>query len=126
MSQDNILKSKKDTFSKTESNPKVLEIGPLEDIFPCSRSKILDFLCVFDEYDYSISDISRHSGISFKTALNEVRVLDSEGIIKQTRISGKSIMYKLNLESKQVQLINKLAIERAVRRVKESKKRQYQ
>ena len=124
MSGKSILENKNNLLLKTEPNPnsKVLEIGPLEHIFPCSRSKILDFLCVFDEYDYSISDISRHSGISFKTALNEVRILDSEGIIKQTRISGKSIMYKLNLESKQVQSISRLATDIAIRCIKENKK----
>ncbi len=105
-----------------ESDGKVLELGPLEDTFPCSRSKILDFLIVFDDYDYSISDIARYSGMSFKTALNEIRTLESESFITRTRRSGKAIMYKLNLDSKQVQLISQLAKETAVRRIKNQSK----
>ncbi len=114
-----------ETVSKTivKSDGKVLELGPLEDTFTCSRSKILDFLIVFDDYDYSISDIARYSGISFKTALNETRTLESESLITRTRRSGKAIMYRLNLDSKQVQLISQLAKEIAVRRIKESQKK---
>jgi hypothetical protein len=109
------------TVSKViqNSGEKVLEVGPLEDKFPCSRSKILDFLIVFDDYDYSMSDIARHSGISFKTALNEIRELESESIITKTRTSGKAIMYKLNLDSKQVKLISQLAKDIAIERIKE-------
>ncbi len=114
-----------ETVSETvpEIDGKVLEFGPLEDAFPCSRSKILDFLIVFDDYDYSISDIARYSGISFKTALNEIRTFESESLITRTRRSGRAIMYKLNLDSKQVRLISQLAKEIAVRRIKESKKK---
>ena len=109
-----------DLLFKTTNPDKVLELGSLESIFPCSRSKILDFLCVFDKYDYSISDIARYSGISFKTALNEVRILDSEGIIIHTRTAGKAIMYKLNPDSKTAKSINKLALDIAVKHVKEN------
>ncbi|MCY4490473.1 MAG: winged helix-turn-helix domain-containing protein [Thaumarchaeota archaeon] len=110
--------SKNSTKFDTES--KVLEIGPLEDKFPCSRSKILDFLIVFDDYDYSISEIARHSGLSFKTALNEIRALVDDSFIVKTRTSGKSIMYKLNPDSDSVQLISKLAMNIAINRIKDS------
>ncbi len=109
------------TTSKTHDG-KVLEIGPLEDKFPCSRSKILDFLIVFDDYDYSISDIARYSGISFKTALNETRQLEEDKFITRTRTSGKSIMYKLNPDSANIRLISKLAKSIAISRVKSQKK----
>ena len=110
----------KNSTKESNSKDKVLEIGPLEDKFPCSRSKILDFLIVFDDYDYSISDIARHSGLSFKTALNEIRALEDDSFIVRTRTSGKSIMYKLNLDSDSVQLISKLAMNIAINRIKES------
>ena len=60
---------------------KVLEKGPLEYTLPCSESKILDFLIVFKEYDYSISDISKNSGVGFKTTLGIIRKLESQGMI---------------------------------------------
>ena len=97
---------------------KVLELGPLEYAFPCSKSKILDFLCVFKYYDYSVSDIARNSGVSFKTALGEIRMLAKDGIVVRTRISGRSHMYKLNLDSAQAKAINKLAVEIAINKQK--------
>lgn len=104
-------------FKKTQS--KVLEKGPLESVFPCSTSKILDFLATFKDWDYSISDIAKHSGLSFKTALHEIKNLEYEGVINQTRTVGKATMYKLNLDSKQGQYIEKLILERAKKRVRE-------
>lgn len=112
--------SNPDKISKT-SDSKVLEIGPLEDIFPGSESKILDFLVAFQEYDYSISDIAENSGVGFKTTLGRVKHLEEQGVLVNTRNVGRALMYKLNLESKQAQSINKLAMDVAVRRVKSNK-----
>lgn len=109
------LDSKK---SKTET--KVLEKGPLESVFPCSTSKILDFLATFKDWDYSISDIAQNSGVSFKTALGEVKNLNQQDVLKHTRTVGKAIMYRLNLDSKQVQYIDKLILEIAKKRAKEA------
>lgn len=123
ISKSNILKKTTGNFSKkVDLDRKVLEIGPLEDKFSCSKSKILDFLIVFDDYDYSISDIARFSGLSFKTTLNEIKILKSDEFIIKTRISGKSIMYKLNLNLKSVQLITQLAKDIAINRIKKSQK----
>lgn len=100
---------------------KALEGGPLENLFPCSTSKILDFLCVFKEYDYSMSDIAKHSGITFKTALNEIRKLERQGVIINDRTVGKAKMYKLNPDSVQAQSINKLAMDLAFKRLQKVK-----
>jgi len=100
------------------SKTKVLEKGPLESVFPGSTAKILDFLSTFKEWDYSISDISRNSGLSFKTTLNEIRNLKDQDVILKTRDSGKSTMYKLNLDSKQGHYIDKLIFEIAKKRAR--------
>ncbi len=97
---------------------KALEEGPLEHLFPCSTSKILDFLCVFKKYDYSISDIAKNAGITFKTALNEIRKLESQGVLVNSRDVGKAKMYHLNPDSAQAQSINKLALDLAFKRLK--------
>jgi len=109
-------------FKKSKTKTKVLEKGPLESVFPCSTSKVLDFLATFKDWDYSISDIAKNSGLSFKTALGEIKNLEQQGVIVQTRIVGKAIMYKLNLESIQVQYIDKLILEIAKKRAKEAMK----
>ncbi len=105
-------------FKKSES--KVLEKGPLESVFPGSTSKIMDFLATFKDWDYSISDIAKHSGLSFKTAQGEIKNLEQQGVLARTRIVGKAIMFKLNLESKQAQHIDKLIFEIAKKRAREA------
>ncbi|MCE2505803.1 MAG: hypothetical protein J4F36_04920 [Nitrosopumilaceae archaeon] len=109
----------KSTISKNSSG-KVLEIGPLESMFPCSESKILDFLVTFQEFDYSISDIADNSGIGFKTTLGVIKHLEKQKVIVNTRNVGRALMYKLNLDSKQAQSISRLATDTAVKRIKES------
>ena len=108
------------TTQKTKS--KVLEIGPLENVFPCSESKVLDFLVAFQDYDYSISDIAEHSGIGFKTTLGVVKHLEDQNVIVNTRNVGRALMFKLNLDSKQAKSISTLALHIATRRVKENQK----
>jgi len=98
---------------------KALEMGPLESMFPVASSKILDFLSTFKEWDYSVSDIAKYSGISFKTALVEIKKLEKQGVVVQTRTVGKATMYKLNLKSRQGYHIDKLIFEIASRRIKE-------
>lgn len=100
----------------TEYRQKALQEGPLEHVFPGSTSKILDFLCVFDEWDYSITDIAKNSGISFKTAFDEIKRLEAQEVVINSRAVGKAKMYKLNLESPQSKSIHKLALDIAAKR----------
>ena len=103
--------------ANTKESDKVFELGPLEYAFPCPKSKILDFLCVFQDYGYSASEIARNSGVPLKTALDEIRMLVKDGIVAQ-RGSDKSHMYKLDLNSAQAEAINKLALEIAISKIK--------
>ena len=106
---------KKKTFGNKASQK-----GPLESVFPGSTSKILDFLATFKDWDYSVSDIAKNSGISFKTALNEIKNLEQQGVLLRTRTVGKAIMYKLNLDSRQGFYIDKLIFELATKRALKS------
>ena len=102
---------------------KVLELGPLEEVFSGSESKILDFLVVFQEYDYSISDIATNSGIGFKTTLGIIKHLEEQQIIVNTRNVGRALMYRLNPDSKKAKKISSLALHIATSRLKENKKK---
>jgi len=119
---DNVLDFKKQESKSTveeglvSKNLQVLEKGPLESMFPGSESKILDFLIAFQEYDYSISDISKNSGVGFKTTLGVIRKLESQGVILKERNVGRAQMYKLYLESEQAKSISKLALDIATER----------
>lgn len=106
--------------SPEDTSDKALECGPLEYAFPCSRSKVLDFLLTFREFDYSISDIAKNSGLSFKTGLNEVRKLEEQDLIINSRNVGKAKMYKLNLESESIHSISKLVMGITTKRIEES------
>lgn len=100
-----------------EVREKAIELGPLEYVFPGSTSKILDFLCVFKEYDYSITDIAKNSGLSFKTTFDEIKRLEKQEIVIISRTVGKSKMYKLNFDSAQAESIEKLAFDIAKKRI---------
>ena len=103
-------------IADSKSREKALELGPLESIFPCSTSKILDFMITFSDWDYSITDIGKNSGLSFKTGFDEVKKLELQGILIKTRVVGKAILYKLDTDSEHVQDIVKLALDIAKNR----------
>lgn len=117
MGWDNIVMKNASLKIDSETREKALELGPLEYLFPGSTSKILDFLCVFKEYDYSITDIGKNSGLSFKTAFDEIKRLEKQQVVVNSRMSGKSRMYKLNLDSPQAKSIEKLAFDIAKKRI---------
>ena len=74
---------------------------PFERLFHSSSARIVDFFLIFKEFDYSEADIARKTHLSQKTVSKELDNLVEEGILRITRRSGKSNMYKLD-ESKKV------------------------
>ena len=58
--------------------------------------KVLDFLVVNEDFDYSMTDIANLSGVGYSTLKLFWRKLEESNIIKQTRIVGKAKMYRLN------------------------------
>lgn len=58
--------------------------------------KVLDFLIINEDFDYSMTDIANLSGIGYSTLKLIWPKLEKSNIIKQTRIIGKAKMYKLN------------------------------
>lgn len=61
--------------------------------------KILDFLVVNEEFDYSMKDIAKLSGVGYATLKLMWSKLEKNRIIKQTRIVGKAKMYELNTDN---------------------------
>lgn len=105
---------------RTKLSTKAMPDGPLESMFAVASSKILDFLSTHKRWDYSVSDIAKYSGVSFKTALDQVKKLKRQNIIVQTRTVGNAIMYQFDMDSKQAYYIDKLINEIATRRIKET------
>ncbi len=59
--------------------------------------RVLDFLVVNEDFDYSMTDIASLSGIGYSTLKLFWPKLEKEGIFVNTRIIGKAKMYRLNL-----------------------------
>lgn len=94
--------------------PKAIESGPLERLFNgTAPAKILDFLTVFHDYDYSKMDIAKNSGVSFRHTLREIEKLERLNLIKQTRTVGHAQMYKLNTDNPATTHLSKLALQLA-------------
>jgi hypothetical protein len=119
MSLTNLKKSRiKLPYKGTKSKVNVKEVGPLASVFPCSESRILDHMVTMKEFDYSISDISKISGVGFKTTLNIVHKLEDQEVLKRVRKIGNAILYRLNPDSTQAKSISKLAFEIAKKRIR--------
>jgi hypothetical protein len=111
-----------ETTTQTE---KAIESGPLERLFNgTAPAKILDFLTVFRDYDYSKMDIAKNSGVSFRHALREIEKLEKLNLIKQTRTVGHAQMYKLNTENPATRLLSKFALQIASTEVDQELSRQ--
>ena len=59
-------------------------------------NKVLDFLTVFDKFDYSIADIAEHAHVGYSTLKILIKGLEKRKVVTETRISGRNKMYKLN------------------------------
>ena len=59
--------------------------------------KVLDFLVVNEDFDYSMTDIARLSGVGYSTLKLFWGKLEKEGIVVNVRTVGKAKMYKLDL-----------------------------
>ncbi len=91
---------------------KALETGPLERLFNgTSSARILDFLIVFRDFDYSKREIAENSGVSFRHALREIDKLERLQLITQTRSVGHAKMYKLSTENPIASLLQKFTLD---------------
>jgi hypothetical protein len=66
------------------------------------KSKVLDFLIVSQDFDYSLKDIAKFSRISYPCMKQLKNDLVKNKWIVQTRAVGKAKMFKLNLKSEKV------------------------
>ena len=66
------------------------------------KNKVLDFLIVSSDFDYSLKDIAKYAGISYPCMKQLKKELVKNKWIVQTRKVGRAKMFKLNLKSKKV------------------------
>jgi hypothetical protein len=72
---------------------------PLESVFRNSIARILDFLILNQNFDYSPAEISRITGIPLRTVQRAIPHLIQKGIAKESRPVGNTTMYMLNPNS---------------------------
>ena len=65
-------------------------------------NKMLDFLIIHQEFDYSLKDIAEHSGVGYSTLKKMKKKLIQNGWIIYTRNVGIAKMYKLNRNNSMV------------------------
>ena len=75
--------------------------------YPLTR--ILNFLLIHREFDYSLTDIAENSNVAWSTLNLLWPNLEKNKIVLHTRNVGKAKMYKLNSANKIVQSLIKFA-----------------
>lgn len=60
-----------------------------------SMFKVLDFFMVHEDFDYSMTDIAKFSGVGYST----LRKLKERNLVVLTSTVGKAKMYKINLRN---------------------------
>ena len=103
-----------------EANPPTLQ-KLFED---SSIAKLLDFLTLYKDFDYPKTEISRNSGVSWKTLYRLWPLLEKYNLVVKTRQIGRATLFKLNTENPIAQALNKLALETAAFGVNEELTRQ--
>jgi len=73
--------------------------------------KVLDFLRVHSFWDYSIKDISKEAGLSYRTVQKVIPNLIESGLLKYNRTEGKAKLYKINKESAIFKQLQTIAVE---------------
>ena len=61
--------------------------------------RVLDFLVVNEDFDYSMTDIAKLSSVGYSTLKLFWNKLEKEKIIINIRVVGKAKMYKLNFNN---------------------------
>ena len=113
-----VTKIEKDEIA--EANPPTLQ-KLFED---SSIAKLLDFLTLYKDFDYPKTEISRNSGVSWKTLYRLWPLLEKYNLVVKTRQIGRATLFKLNTENPIAQALNKLALETAAFGVNEELTRQ--
>ena len=73
--------------------------------------RILDFFRVHSFWDYSIKDVSKAAGVSYRTLQILIPELVKKGFLKYTRTEGKAKMYMFDGDSKIAKELHEFARE---------------
>jgi len=97
---------------KTKENSREANPPTLRKLFQDSAvAKLLDFLTLYKDFDYSKVEISRNSGVAWKTLYRIWPLLKRYDLVVETRRIGRAIMFKLNTENPVAKALWELALQ---------------
>ncbi len=70
--------------------------------------RVLDFLIIHDEFDYSMVDIAQQAGTGYSTLKQFFNQLEKQKILIMTRRIGKAKLYQLNKQNQAVKKFKEL------------------
>ena len=70
--------------------------------------KVLDFLIMGHNFDFTLTQISNGTGLSRTAIRNALKALSKVGLVEESREDQKSKYYKLNKKSNKFKILNKL------------------
>ena len=85
---------------------------PLESIFQNSPARVLDFLILNQNFDYSSAEISRITGIPLRTVQRVLPHLVQKELVKETSKVGNTRMYIINSKSELSELLRQYVLTR--------------
>ena len=85
---------------------------PLESIFQNSPARVLDFLILNQNFDYSAAEISRITGIPLRTVQRVLPHLVQKELVKETGKIGNTRMYIINSKSELSELLRQYVLTR--------------
>lgn len=71
--------------------------------------RILNHLLIFREFDYSMTDIAKESGVAWSTLNLLWPKIEKMSLVEYTRDVGRAKMYRLNIQDKKVHELVKFA-----------------
>ena len=85
---------------------------PLESIFQNGPARVLDFLILNQNFDYSAAEISRITGIPLRTVQRVLPHLIQKELVKETGKIGNTRMYIINSKSELSELLRQYVLTR--------------
>jgi len=80
--------------------------------------QILDFLTLYDGYEYTKTEIIKNTGVSRRTLYEVWPILEEFELVRETRRVGRIAFYTLNMENPIAKRLDELSKEIAIYRRK--------
>ena len=85
--------------------------------------RVMNFLTVNEDFDYSMTDTAKLSGVGYATLKLFWSILEKNGVVANTRNVGKARMFRLNFANPVVKRFREFYWETTKRQLKDSGKR---